>query len=137
MTSTSKYLSNILAPVSLGELIDKITILEIKKAHMAGLKLKNVAKELELLKNILKDQDLEININLVNDLKEINNSLWEIEDEIRRKENSQEFDKEFIQLARSVYKENDRRASIKKEINQKYNSELIEEKLYNNYSKVN
>ena len=134
MTSTSKYLSNILAPVSLGELIDKITILEIKKAHMAGLKLKNVAKELELLKNILKDQDLEININLVNDLKEINNSLWEIEDEIRRKENSQEFDKEFIQLARSVYKENDRRASIKKEINQKYNSELIEEKLYNNYS---
>ena len=99
---------------------------------MNGIKLKNVTKELELLKNILQDKNLEIDINLVNALKEINNSIWEIEDSIRAKESNQKFDKEFIQLARSVYKENDRRASIKKEINQKYHSELVEEKSYNN-----
>ena len=129
----NKYLSNIMAPISLGELIDKITILEIKKLHMTGQKLKNVDKEFKLLINILKDIDLEINIYLINELKEINNNLWQIEDNIREKEINQEFDKEFIQLARSVYKENDKRASIKKEINQKYNSEHVEEKLYVNY----
>jgi len=133
MSSKVKYLSSILAPVSLGELIDKITILEIKQIHMIGIKRKNVDKELKLLKNILHDQNLEIDINLINDLKEVNKNLWEIEDNIRIKESNQKFDKEFIQLARSVYKENDKRASIKKEINQKYNSELVEEKSYNNY----
>ena len=133
MTSKTKYLSNILAPVSLGELIDKITILEIKKTHMNGVKLKNVNKELDLLECTLNDQNLKIDINLINKLKEVNNKLWEIEDKIRIKEKNQLFDNEFIQLARSVYKENDKRASIKKEINQKYNSELIEEKLYDSY----
>ena len=133
MSSKVKYLSSILAPVSLGELIDKITILEIKQIHMTGIKLKNVDKELKLLKKILQDKNLEIDIDLINDLKEVNNNLWEIEDNIRIKESNQKFDKEFIQLARSVYKENDKRASIKKEINQKYNSELVEEKSYNNY----
>ena len=122
------YLSPILAPVSLGELIDKITILEIKQIHMTGIKLKNVNKELKLLRNILQDKNLEIDIDLINSLKEVNNNLWEIEDSIRIKERDQKFNKEFIQLARSVYKENDKRASIKKEINQKYNSELVEEK---------
>ena len=133
MTKKVKDLSSILAPVSLGELIDKITILEIKQIHMTGIKLKNVDKELKLLKNILQDKNLEIDIDLINNLKEVNNNLWEIEDNIRIKESNQKFDKEFIQLARSVYKENDKRASIKKEINQKYNSELVEEKSYNNY----
>ena len=133
MTKKVKDLSSILAPVSLGELIDKITILEIKQIHMTGIKLKNVDKELKLIKNILQDTNLEIDIDLINNLKEVNNNLWEIEDNIRRKESNQKFDKEFIQLARSVYKENDKRASIKKEINQKYNSELVEEKSYNNY----
>ena len=133
MTSQSKYLSDILAPISLGELIDKITILEIKKLKMTGKKLKNVTKELELLKLILKDKNLEITLDLVNHLKEVNNNLWEIEDRIRLKESNQEFDMEFIQLARSVYKENDKRAFIKKEINMRYNSELIEEKSYNKY----
>ena len=133
MTKKVKDLSSILAPVSLGELIDKITILEIKQIHMTGIKLKNVDKELKLLKNILQDTNLEIDIDLINNLKEVNNNLWEIEDNIRIKESNQKFDKEFIQLARSVYKENDKRASIKKEINQKYNSELVEEKSYNNY----
>ena len=133
MSSKIQYLFSILAPVSLGELIDKITILEIKQIHMTGIKLKNVDKELKLLRKILQDKNLEINIDLMNNLKEVNNKLWEIEDNIRIKENNQKFDKEFIQLARSVYKENDKRASIKKEINQKYNSELVEEKSYNNY----
>ena len=114
MSSQAKYLSVILAPVSLGELIDKITILEIKKIHMTGIKLKNVDKELKLLKKTLQDKNLEIDINLINNLKEVNKNLWAIEDNIRIKENNQEFDKEFIQLARSVYKENDKRASIKK-----------------------
>ena len=133
MNSKVKYLYSILAPVSLGELIDKITILEIKKIHMNGIKLKNIDKELKLLKNIIQDKNLEIDIDLINNLKEVNKNLWEIEDNIRLKESNQEFDKEFIELARSVYKENDKRASIKKEINQKYNSELIEEKSYKNY----
>ncbi len=128
-----KDLFSILAPVSLGELIDKITILEIKQIHMTGIKLKNVDKELKLLKEILQNKNLEIDNDLINNLKEVNNNLWVIEDNIRIKESNQEFDKEFIQLARSVYKENDKRASIKKEINQKYNSELVEEKSYNNY----
>ena len=89
---------------------------------MTGIKLKNVDKELKLLRKILQDENLEIDIDLIKNLKEVNNKLWEIEDNIRIKESNQKFDKEFIQLARSVYKENDKRASIKKEINQKYNS---------------
>ena len=130
MVPQSEVIFNIFAPVSLGELIDKITILEIKKEHMSGFKLKNVEKELELLRNIIQNKKLEIEIDLFNSLRKVNNSLWHIEDRIRVKESCQEFDKEFIQLARSVYKENDRRAFIKKEINLKYNSELTEEKLY-------
>ena len=133
MTKKFKYLSSIHVPVSLGELIDKITILEIKQSHMTGIKLKNVDKELKLLKKSLQDINLRIDIDLINNLKEINNNIWEIEDNIRIKESNQIFDKEFIQLARSIYKENDKRASIKKEINQKYNSELIEEKSYSKY----
>jgi len=133
MSSKIKYLSTILAPISIGELIDKITILEIKQIYMTGIKLKNINKEMKLLKDILQDKNLEINIDLIKNLKNINKNLWEIEDKIRIKESKQEFDEEFIKLARSVYIENDKRASIKKEINQKYNSDLVEEKSYKNY----
>ena len=133
MSSKIKYSSTILAPISIGELIDKITILEIKQIYMTGIKLKNINKEMKLLKNILQDKNLEINIDLIKNLKKINKKLWEIEDNIRIKERKQEFDGEFIKLARSVYIENDKRASIKKEINQKYNSDLVEEKSYKNY----
>ena len=133
MSSKIKYSSTILAPISIGELIDKITILEIKQIYMTGTKLKNINKEMKLLKNILQDKNLEINIDLIKNLKKINKKLWEIEDNIRIKESKQEFDDEFIKLARSVYIENDKRASIKKEINQKYNSDLVEEKSYKNY----
>ena len=133
MSSKIKYLSTILAPISIGELIDKITILEIKQIYMTGIKLKNINKEMKLLKNILQDKNLEINIDLIKNLKKVNKKLWEIEDNIRIKESNQEFDEEFIKLARSVYIENDKRAFIKKEINQKYNSDLVEEKSYKNY----
>ena len=133
MTKKINYLSSILAPVSLGELIDKITILEIKQVHMTGTKLKNVDKELKLLKNLIQDKNLEIDIDLINNLKEVNKNLWKIEDKIRMKERNQEFDKDFIELARSVYKENDKRSSIKKEINLQYHSELVEEKSYDKY----
>ena len=128
-----KYLSSILVPVSLGELIDRIVILEIKQKHMIGIKLKNIDKELKILRNIIQETNLKIDPGLVNNLKNVNKNLWEIEDSIRIKESNQEFDKEFIALARSVYKENDKRASIKKTINQKYNSELSEEKSYKSY----
>jgi len=94
MSSKDKDLSSILAPVSLGELVDKITILEIKQIHMTGIKLKNIDKELKLLKNILQDKNLEIDIDLINNLKEVNKNLWGIEDNIRIKESNQEFDKE-------------------------------------------
>ena len=133
MNSKVKFLSSIIAPISLGELIDKITILEIKQMHMTGIKLKNIDKEHKLLTNILESKNLGIDITLIKNLKEVNINLWKIEDNIRIKESYQEFDKEFIQLARLVYKENDKRASIKKEINLKYNSDLVEEKFYNKY----
>ena len=133
MTQEKKFLSTIHVPVSLGELIDKITILEIKKQHMKGKQQQNVEKELESLKLVLKSKNLDININLVDKLKTINNNLWEIEDQIRFKESKQEFNQEFIELARSVYKQNDQRSFIKREINKQYNSDLIEEKSYKNY----
>tara|TARA_Y100001968_G_C19302588_1_gene689903 strand:- start:150 stop:551 length:402 start_codon:yes stop_codon:yes gene_type:complete len=120
-------------PTSIGELVDKITILEIKKEHMNGLKLTNVEKELKLLNKILNQITEVIDSDLFSKLKEVNMRLWDIEDLIRLKEGRKEFDKEFIELARSVYKKNDIRAFIKKEINIKYNSNLIEEKSYKSY----
>tara|TARA_B100000902_G_scaffold384853_1_gene425493 strand:+ start:290 stop:685 length:396 start_codon:yes stop_codon:yes gene_type:complete len=130
MKSNEKYLSFISIPISIGELIDKITILEIKKLHMSGIKLNNVEKELTSLKSIIQDQNIEIDINLITSLQEVNSSLWEIEDKLRIKEKQQDFNHEFIELARSVYLKNDKRAFIKKEINIRYNSEFIEEKSY-------
>lgn len=130
MNSKKIKISHVYAPISIGELIDKITILEIKKEHINGEKLKNIAKELQLLKDIIQDRNLKINVKLINNLQEINKKLWQIEDQIRTKEKKQLFDEEFIELARSVYLENDRRSYIKKEINLKYNSEIIEEKSY-------
>ena len=120
-------------PISLGELIDKITILKIKKKYIQEDKLANIKKELSSLEEILKEKKLNINTNLINQLEEVNFSLWKIEDKIRFKESRKEFDNEFIHLARSVYMENDRRAAIKYEINSTYNSDLIEEKSYQKY----
>ena len=131
--SIEKTFYNIYVPISVGELIDKITILEIKKKNMSGEKMKNVNNELESLQVILHNEKLEVDQNLYLNLKKINSSLWEIEDKIRIKESLKEFDEDFIELARSVYKVNDERSLVKREINLKYNSGIVEEKSYKNY----
>ena len=130
MTMENSNSSIIHAQVSIGELIDKITILKIKQSKMKGDQLKNVIKELKSLEKIVEISNINIDKSLFNSLKEVNHRLWIIEDNIRLKERKKEFDKEFIELARSVYKENDKRSSIKKNINLKYNSEIFEEKSY-------
>lgn len=126
----------LLAPVSVGELIDKITILKIKRQKASDAqKLANVTRELEALcagweKN--KPAGLDIS-ELENQLSEVNKQLWDIEDKIRAKELANTFDQEFIDLARAVYKHNDLRARIKKQINLSSGSSLVEEKLYQEY----
>ena len=131
--SIEKTFCNIVVPISVGELIDKITILEIKKKYMSGEKMKNVNNEFKSLKVILNNEKLEVDQNLYLKLKKINSSLWKIEDKIRIKESLKEFDEDFIELARSVYKVNDERSLIKREINLKYNSGIVEEKSYEKY----
>ena len=121
------------APISIGELVDKITILEIKKNKLQTSKLENVLKELSFLRKLIKKNQIEITDDLYNQLKEINLSLWNIEDQIRIKEKNKEFDNTFIELARSVYFKNDKRAEIKKSINRLSNSEITEEKFYADY----
>tara|TARA_Y100001968_G_C19447402_1_gene766191 strand:+ start:1895 stop:2293 length:399 start_codon:yes stop_codon:yes gene_type:complete len=132
MIMTENLPLRINAPISLGELIDKITILEIKKEYLKGNKLINIDRELKSLNLIIKDNKLKIDKNLISLLKDINKTLWDIENRIREKEKEKDFGKPFIELARSVYKSNDIRASIKQEINYKYNSNIIEEKSYSN-----
>ncbi len=126
----------LLTPVSPGEVIDKITILQIKYEKINNKnKLKNIKNELNLLLPLInkkKYETLEIQ-NLMKNLKKVNHSLWNIEDNIREKEKFKEFDDEFIELARSVYKTNDKRAEIKKEINVYTGSNLLEEKSYEDY----
>ena len=126
-------IQNILAPISLGELIDKITILQIKTQHLKGAALDNVKKELESLETTQNDLQLNIDTTLIQRLKEINQTLWQIEDDIRDQERQKNFGDTFIRLARSVYQQNDRRAAIKKEINTTYGSAFVEEKSYQQY----
>jgi hypothetical protein len=129
-------LQALLVPISVGELIDKITILRIKqqKADDAQ-KLANIENELKQLENVWRQSDYSaIDISeLTQQLTEVNEILWNIEDDIRAKEAANEFDEQFIRLARSVYQQNDLRAALKKEINSKTGSDLIEEKLYQKY----
>ena len=120
----------ILVTISLGELIDKITILEIKKSKFKNNKVRNVINELKELRKTLNNLDLVIEEHLFNKLKEVNEKLWEVEDQIRLKEEQGKFDDEFIKLARAVYINNDKRSNIKKNINIIYKSYIFEEKLY-------
>ena len=120
-------------PISVGELIDKITILEIKKDKLKNIKLKNILKELSFLRAVLEKNSIFIPDEIFFQLKSINLKLWDIEDKIRIKEKNKEFDNEFIELARSVYLNNDRRSETKKELNIMFNSEIIEEKSYEKY----
>ena len=123
-------------PVSPGELIDKLTILEIKLERMSDpTKKANVAKEFdvlseELAKSVRQSSEL---TQLHSALKQVNETLWVVEDDIRDCERAQDFGTKFIELARSVYRINDRRAELKKEINLLLNSDLIEEKSYAAY----
>jgi len=121
--------------VSTGEVVDKITILHLKQNFIPDRsKLVNIEKELHYLVEELKRAGfLVYELELYSTLYEINRSLWEVEDKLRLKEKGQEFDKDFIELARSVYKLNDKRAQIKKQINLEMNSELVEEKSYTEY----
>ena len=112
-------------PISVGELIDKITILEIKKDKLKNLKLKNILKELSFLRAVLEKNNILIPDEIYFQLKSINLELWDIEDKIRIKEKNKEFDNEFIELARSVYLNNDRRSETKKELNIMFNYEII------------
>ena len=120
-------------PISIGELIDKITILEIKKDKLKKFKLKNILKELSFLRAVLEKDSIFIPDEIFLQLKSINLTLWDIEDKIRIKEKNKEFDNEFIELARSVYLNNDRRSETKKELNLMFKSEIIEEKSYEKY----
>lgn len=115
-------------PVSYGELFDKITILQIKKEKIQS---DNVAKELQLLLD--KSNNIDVDHELLDQLKLVNQTLWDIEDQIRIKERDQQFDQEFVDLARSVYIENDKRATIKNQINIELNSNIFEEKQYVKY----
>ena len=124
-------------PMSFGEVVDKITILEIKSERIDDPeKTVNIRRELELLEAVWLDavRDMADISDGRSRLKAVNEELWDIEDKIRLKEKASSFDDEFIQIARSVYFTNDRRADIKKEINLALGSELIEEKSYEDYS---
>lgn len=124
-------------PMSPGELLDKITILEIKSERMSDPeKLANVRTELELLNATWGEAvDNDDNVQRLHAaLKAINEELWEIEDDIRDKERAREFDERFIELARAVYYTNDKRAAAKKELNEYLGSTIVEEKSYQDYS---
>lgn len=129
-------MSQISVPVAYGELIDKITILEIKSERMRdAAKLVNVRVELDLL-NETWYADPASRIDIAAEraaLRGVNEALWDIEDDIRRKEKAKAFDTEFIELARAVYIRNDERAAIKRAINVKLGSTLVEEKSYQDY----
>ena len=122
--------------ISIGELLDKLSILYIKSKFITDpIKLLNVQKEIRVLEPLSQEffSSPEIK-NLFGELETVNFQLWKIEDDIREKEKSQEFDQEFIDLARAVYFTNDRRAEIKKRINLQSGSNLVEEKNYQSYT---
>ena len=122
-------------PVSLGELVDKISILHIKNINIKDdEKLKLIREELELLNQTLKKHIKKNDIqNFLDSLIEINSKLWVIEDDIRDCERNKKFDQTFIDLARSVYFTNDERSEVKLEINKKFGSKIIEVKSYEEY----
>jgi hypothetical protein len=123
-------------PVSVGEIMDKITILEIKAERILDAeKLANVTAELDTLRPLVTHDALNTaSIKaLVAELKDINEALWDIEDDIREREYAKDFGEAFIALARAVYVTNDKRAEVKKQINLETGSTLIEEKSYEDY----
>lgn len=127
-----------LIPASTGELIDKITILEIKHRRLEDAsQLRNVKQELDLLRETAKHHGIDFSegplMQLTADLSAVNQQLWDIEDEIRNCERHVDFGSRFIELARSVYRTNDKRAALKRRINEISGSLLTEEKSYAAY----
>jgi hypothetical protein len=119
--------------VSIGEIVDKLSILQIKTGFIKDEeKLNNVKKEYDYLYDIVFNE-MKIEQSDFFDMVSINQKLWKIEDDIRDKERDKNFDSEFVELARSVYVTNDKRAEVKKGINFKYGSEFVEEKSYSDY----
>ena len=129
-------MNEILIPISPGELLDKITILQIKSERIAdAAKVANVQTELGLLEKVWNesvDDDAQIRA-LKRELKSINEALWEIEDDIRDEERNRRFGERFIELARAVYVTNDERGNAKKKVNLHLNSSIVEEKSYQDY----
>lgn len=119
-------------PVSWGELVDKITILQIKRERIANVQARaNVTAELTLLHGIAAEvMRHETLSGVIQQLEVVNRDLWEIEDNIREHEAARDFGRGFVRLARSVYRKNDRRAAIKRQINEMLGSALVEEKSY-------
>ncbi len=113
-------------PISVGELIDKISILEIKSLFTDSEYVHKELEELKLIKSTLTQYTLDYEV----ELRKVNEKLWRIEDKLREKEKLKEFDREFIELARSVYITNDRRAEIKRKINEETNSNYKEIKVF-------
>jgi len=129
-------MNEILIPISPGELLDKITILQIKAERIIDpVKVANVKTELDMLSKVWSDAvavDAEITT-LTAELKAVNEALWEIEDDIRDEERNKRFNERFIELARAVYVTNDERANTKKKVNLHLNSTIVEEKSYQDY----
>ncbi|MDP8916006.1 MAG: DUF6165 family protein [Pseudomonadota bacterium] len=125
----------ILIPVSPGELVDKITILRVKAERIDASKLANVRRELEALEAVAREQlpDSPEMATLTAELFEVNAALWDVEEGKRDGERRQDFGPAFVELARRVYRENDRRAAIKRRINDLLGSEIVEEKSYAAY----
>lgn len=122
--------ARIQAPISLGELIDRITCLQIKAQPLQGSALQTVEEELRPLLATLESLDLQINPTLIQRLRDVNTGLIAIEHEVRQKQRNSDFGEDFIRLVRSDYQQKDRRAAIRKEINSLYGSSLVEEKIY-------
>ncbi len=119
--------------VSIGEIVDKLSILRIKKNNITDEdKLVNINKEYDYLYHKV-FQELKVDTSDFYEMIMVNEILWGVEDSIREKERNKEFDQDFIEMARSVYVTNDRRAEIKKQINLKYGSLFVEEKSYKEY----
>jgi hypothetical protein len=129
-------MNEILIPISPGELLDKITILQIKAERIADpVKVANVRTELDMLSKVWRETveaDAEIT-RLTAELKAVNEALWQIEDDIRDEERNKRFNERFIELARAVYVTNDERANAKKKVNLHLNSTIVEEKSYQDY----
>jgi Family of unknown function (DUF6165) len=133
MVNAERHSRQIRAPIAIGELIDKIAILEIKAERISDQqKLRNVATELAMLRALKTNAGLDTPEMepYVQELRSINAMLWEIEDALRELEGRQDFGPHFVKLARSVYQTNDRRAGVKQRINKAFGSEIVEEKSY-------